>query len=419
MFDFFKIVHCFFILYFVTFNLFQPSYSIHRAGSRKNFLGLKTQRFSIDLIKRKKTQQINNKDSIFLQSKIKTKNNLLSPDNNNNIPLRNYQNSLYVGIISVGTPPQSFPVIFDTGSSSLLLGSSECTSSYCKEQKLFNHALSSTYEPKDIFSSISFGTGVVKAKFGSDRVILGDLEVNSQAIGEIIEEEGDIFDQSDYSGIIGLAYPSLDVNNQKSLFDNIIEKGILEKNIFSFYYSFNEENKGQMTLGYLDHNKYQGEIQYHEVIEQKYWGIKLTDILVDGVSLDLCSESHPCLAAIDTGTSMIFGPSNQLPKLLEKIPETQSCVDNKGPVITFKFGDTNYSLSHDEYMITSVSDHKFKCQPLFSTVDMTKTYGPVWVIGDTFMQKYYTVFDRDENRVGFALANHQSEKIKHYVVFDD
>ena len=418
MFEFYKIVHCFFILYFIAFNLFQPSYSFYHTNSGKNFLGIKTQRFSIDLIKTKNFQHINSKDSVFLQSKLRVKNNLLSTDKNN-IPLKNYQNSLYVGVISVGTPPQSFPVILDTGSSSLLIASSNCTSSYCKEQKLFNHTLSSTYEPKDIFSSIAFGTGVVKAKFGNDRVLFGDLEVNTQAIGEIIEEEGDIFEQSDYSGIIGLAYPSLAINNQKPLFDNIIDKGILERNIFTFYYSFNEENKGQMTLGYLDHNKYKGEIQYHEVIEPKYWSIKMTDILVDGVSLDLCSENRPCMAAIDTGTSMIFGPSSQLPKLLEKIPETQSCIDSKGPVITFQFEDKKYSLNHDEYMITTVSDQKFKCESLFSTVDMPKTNGPVWVIGDTFMQKYYTVFDRDENRVGFALANHQGEKMKHYVGYDE
>ena len=49
------------------------------------------------------------------------------------------------------------------------------------------------------------------------------------------------------------------------------------------------------------------------------------------------------------------------------------------------------------------------CTPAFMKLDVPKPRGPIFVLGDTFIRNYYSVFDRDNKKVGFAKANHNKD----------
>jgi hypothetical protein len=60
-------------------------------------------------------------------------------------------------------------------------------------------------------------------------------------------------------------------------------------------------------------------------------------------------------------------------------------------------------------------DPDLECLPGFMALDVPAPRGPLFVFGELFLRKYFTVFDRDENLVGFSIANHDKNKNNHQI----
>jgi Eukaryotic aspartyl protease len=85
--------------------------------------------------------------------------------------IKDYANAQYYGTVSIGTPPQSFQVIFDTGSSNLWVphvGCTHCGNPFFGSKSKFDHTASSSYQEDGADFEIMYGSGSVSGYFSSD-----------------------------------------------------------------------------------------------------------------------------------------------------------------------------------------------------------------------------------------------------------
>ncbi len=241
--------------------------------------------------------------------------------------LATYYGELNVGFGRDGDPTksQTFKMLFDTGSCEFWVPSSECTTKRCLTHTRYTK--SSTYKPyKNAQMAIQYLSGKVEGDMAIESISLGDLVVPEQVIGVAKEVEIPLLDEVIWDGILGLAYANKNLKRKgiSPIFDTIISNNLLrnrgEKNQFAYYLGY---DKGAITFGGADmryKKNMDEEFKWAPISEKSYWTITLLDIRKykknqvesdnDMVGNALCPDG--CKAIVDTGTYLIYGPSDQL-----------------------------------------------------------------------------------------------------------
>ncbi|NXA29938.1 PEPC protein, partial [Ibidorhyncha struthersii] len=145
--------------------------------------------------------------------------------------------SFYFGEISIGTPPQNFLVIFDTGSANLWVPSSYCQTPACGNHARFNPSLSSTFSGIGVAYTLSYGFGDLSVALGYDTVTIQNIVIRNQEFGLSLDEPSRPFYYLDFDGILGMAYPGVGIGGYNTLMQNMLQQSQLAEPIFSFYYS--------------------------------------------------------------------------------------------------------------------------------------------------------------------------------------
>uniref|UniRef100_A0A4W4HN64 pepsin A n=1 Tax=Electrophorus electricus TaxID=8005 RepID=A0A4W4HN64_ELEEL len=319
----------------------------------------------------------------------------------------------YYGVISIGTPPQSFQVIFDTGSSNLWVPSIYCSSAACNNHDKFNPQKSSTFKATNKPLSIYYGTGSMTGVLGYDTVGVGGIQVAHQIFG-LSTTEAPFMAYMRADGILGLAYPQLSSSNAQPVFDNMVQQGLVQ-DFFSVYLSGNSHTGSEIIFGGYNPNHYTGSLVWIPLSSETYWQITMDSVTING---QVVACSGGCQAIVDTGTSLIAGPNSDIASINSWVGATVkngAAVVNCNsissmPDVTFNIHGSSFSLPASAYVrqVSAASflswnshDHSgyYGCSTGFSNGGSS-----LWILGDVFIRKYYTVFNRGTNSVGLAKA---------------
>jgi hypothetical protein len=72
------------------------------------------------------------------------------------------------------------------------------------------------------------------------------------------------------------------------IMDSMIQQKLLENNVFAFYMAMNEQDSSELLFGKYDSSKFNGNIEWHPVINLLFWSLNLEDVKYNGVSMGLC-----------------------------------------------------------------------------------------------------------------------------------
>jgi len=318
------------------------------------------------------------------------------------ISMLNYRQTQYIGEISLGTPPQSFRVIFDTGSGNLWVYGE---GSGVADKREFVPKKSSTFEGTDSEASISYAGGQVDCKISNDTLELGTaVRIPKQFFGQTYSGSGGL---GIGDGVFGLGWPKLAFEGTTVPIMNMLAKDVLTAPEFAFYFTRDENTKlAELSFGGVKPQHYTGDFTYVPMISthEPYWTVQMDDIYLDGKPLNVCPPTG-CKAVIDTGSSFFSAPSQVLGSIMPHIRAQRDCSNLATmPKLGFKFSGKLFELTADEYTLQHPEYHT--CVSTFSALDIEAPRGPLYVIGDVFIRKYYTLFDIAQHRVGFAVANH-------------
>lgn len=327
------------------------------------------------------------------------------------VRLKSYQNNQYMGQIGVGNPPQLFNLILDSGSSDLWVPAKNCKNNGHKN--FYDPSKSTTFKEDGKPFKLDYVIGATRGSWSVDDFYLAGLRVRQQRFGVATSVGKD--DYARYDGVLGLNY----ARNKTTPLMSLFEQGLIKEPLFSVYMNRDCQSTdgGEIMFGAIDNSRFIEPMTFVPLTTATDWKFKIDSITIGFNGSDLHDDDDRqivsvcrggCLAVLDTGSSFLIGPEEQIEELEDKLGVTElgggsSTVTSKQLSSLFDLIITiqgrRFVLKPEDYMIGT---KKLSNKQIVYTNGFHTTPGNLWILGDTFIGKFYSVFDHGNRRIGLA-----------------
>jgi len=292
-------------------------------------------------------------------------------------------------------------VVYDTGSSNLWVPNKDCCG-WLSSHNFYHHDKSSTYTANGTTFNIEYGSGPVSGFYSRDAVTLGGVKVDDYLFAEVnnVKGLGLGYTLGKFDGICGLAWDRISVDGVQTPVQALVASGELPEPVFAFYLGNNAD--GELTIGGVDQAHYTGDFTYVPLSSEDYWSVKLDSLALDGNIIGSTQK-----AIVDSGTSLLAGPTEEVTAIatalnLGSVLGKEYTVDcSKTYTFSFTIGGQEWTLNQEDMILSNSGG-----QCIFGMIglDVPAPAGPLWILGDVFMRKYYVKFDVGQKRLGFATS---------------
>ncbi|KAH7917716.1 acid protease [Leucogyrophana mollusca] len=314
------------------------------------------------------------------------------------VPLIDYKDTFWYGNITVGTPPVTFTVDFDTGSSDLFLPGPGCST--CGPLTTYYPNASSTSRELGQQLGLTYGdqSSVIGTTY-SDTVTISGYTAKNQTFVAAEQYSAELASQSSSDGLMGMGFQSIAITQSSPVFQTLVTEGALPEPVFAFKLG---RAGSELRIGGVDSALYKGAFTYANVTKQAAWEINVNEINANGTQV----ESN-ATAVIDSGTSGIQGDPAAVEKLYAAIGGVSlgggiyayPCAST--PNITFQIGGKTIAIAPEQFNGGFYTDNAAGEALCTGQITSGSIQG-IWILGDVFMANVYTVFDFGNVRVGFA-----------------
>jgi len=189
----------------------------------------------------------------------------------------------------------------------------------------------------------------------------------------------------------------------------MIEQGLLDEPVFAFYLSDTsdggDEDASEAIFGGVNKDHYTGKITEIPLRRKAYWEVDLDAITFGDATAELDNTG----VILDTGTSLIALPSTLAELLNKEIGAkkgyngqyTVECEKRDSlPDLTFTLSGYNFTITPYDYIL----EVQGSCISSFMGMDFPEPVGPLAILGDAFLRKWYSVYDLGKGTVGLAAS---------------